>query len=1305
MMDAPNDHDHLSAPGSPTSLSSLATPPALGSLATTPRHVVDDEQDNDDLVHASPLSSKRARETSVDSDADSLAAPAGRSGSASPLGRLDDDDDDGNDGDNDARALFMDDGVPDLLPEEQVGYIQPLKDSAMVSDEIWYLLPSDWYDRWQKYCTRLASPNATTRQLGRSTEPGPIDTTSLLMNDGRQLLPDLVYDQDYVLVPERAWRALEKWYTCPSTPIARTVVRQGGPNDTVVEVYPPTFKLYVIAESMSTLEKPPILTLSRTTPMHDLRNAITDALDLSLGTPFHLYRLENDPLIASPFIAWSSIPQDTAERLTLDQNDDKSISDMALASSILLIDVDGARSSNNNNNNNNQANANHANGNASDTSSTSTNSSSIFGNTFHNLTTASSPPFSSSSTFASNHDMNWKASSPTTASSTVPPHRQRGTTGLSNLGNTCFMNSALQCLSNTEELTNWFLAGNYKNDLNRDNPLGMGGQIAENYGNLIEKLWSGTLSHVPPREFKQTISRFNPTFTGYQQHDSQELLAFLLDGLHEDLNRILKKPYIEMPDFDDKPDDEVAKTSWNYHKARNDSIIVDLFQGQFKSRLVCNVCEKVSVTFDPFMYLSLPLPIQKKRKTTVTYVPYDPSQHPKRMVITLDKDASISHLKSAVAKQMGVHDASTLLVGEIFSNKLYKVLPDYDMVSNIQMNDIIYVYQLPGPMPAAPPASTRRSRLRFNSSRFLSDDEHDDEHEKGSKAHDAAPFDGEKWLVFPVYCAVTPDAPETEDQDQNDPTSPVSFRRASFSRPSMSQFGSLMVLAIQAKDATSPEAIYTMIAKQVERYAIVKLFEEDKQSARQQEQANDDDDAMDVDPSSPRSPHSPHNPLIRTAAAVTAAGGRQLRPIQNLFTIKVCEPGYPEDLIPAGLSPIQPDSMIDLKERYEKEQKQQREYDQWLEEQKQQEQDSHGDNGDAMQLDASSTSPVSMSPEDEKDEKVDDDDTDYEDEVVGDASAAYTPDAPKSMIIEPPAKPAAAFGASSSVSSTLLASEKPKTTRPPRPAPHTIIRQGEGIVIAWTQKRAQEIFGAKSSSSSESSRGGGITLGNSHQALVNDDAWNDIENLGDPLAAAEAAEKGRNKQVTLMDCLDEFTKEEELSEEDLWYCPRCKEHQRATKKFDIWHLPDILVVHLKRFSHTRTLRDKIDALIDFPLESLDLTDRVLGVNDDPHPNDRYIYDLYAVDNHFGGMGGGHYTAYGRNFMDGHWYNFDDSHVTKVDQSDAKTSAAYLLFYKRRRQGQTTQDTASPATEDDAFSAAAVDIAIDANVPDELDEMA
>jgi ubiquitin carboxyl-terminal hydrolase 4/11/15 len=117
------------------------------------------------------------------------------------------------------------------------------------------------------------------------------------------------------------------------------------------------------------------------------------------------------------------------------------------------------------------------------------------------------------------------------------------------------------------------------------------------------------------------LQRFAPQFSGYQQHDSQEFIAFLLDGLHEDLNRVRVKPYIEIPDADDRPDNEVAEERWQIHKARNDSKVVDEFQGQYKSTLVCPECNKVSVTFDPFMYLTLPLPVIKPRNITLTFVP------------------------------------------------------------------------------------------------------------------------------------------------------------------------------------------------------------------------------------------------------------------------------------------------------------------------------------------------------------------------------------------------------------------------------------------------------------------------------------------------------------------------------------------------------------------------------------------------------------------------------------------------------------------------------------------------------------
>jgi ubiquitin C-terminal hydrolase len=107
--------------------------------------------------------------------------------------------------------------------------------------------------------------------------------------------------------------------------------------------------------------------------------------------------------------------------------------------------------------------------------------------------------------------------------------------------------------------------------------------------------------------------------------------------------------------------------------------------------------------------------------------------------------------------------------------------------------------------------------------------------------------------------------------------------------------------------------------------------------------------------------------------------------------------------------------------------------------------------------------------------------------------------------------------------------------------------------------------------------------------------------------------------ISLSDCFNLYTKVEELSEQDYWYCTKCKNHQPSTKKFDLWNMSPVLVVHLKRFSYSRLNRDKIDTIVDFPLKSLDMSaymiNKRIGVETK--------YDLIAVSNHYGSLGGGH----------------------------------------------------------------------------------
>jgi ubiquitin carboxyl-terminal hydrolase 4/11/15 len=150
------------------------------------------------------------------------------------------------------------------------------------------------------------------------------------------------------------------------------------------------------------------------------------------------------------------------------------------------------------------------------------------------------------------------------------------------------------------------------------------------------------------------------------------------------------------------------------------------------------------------------------------------------------------------------------------------------------------------------------------------------------------------------------------------------------------------------------------------------------------------------------------------------------------------------------------------------------------------------------------------------------------------------------------------------------------------------------------------------------------------------------------------------KSVDLQDCIELFLQKERLGPSDPWYCPRCKDFKQATKKFDLWSLPHILVIHLKRFSYNRYFRDKLDNLIKFPKDALEFNQFVIN----PKVGHQ-VYDLIGVVNHYGGLGGGHYTAYCKNAIEKQWYDFDDTRVSKTSAEATETTAAYVLFYQRR----------------------------------------
>ncbi|KAL8090012.1 hypothetical protein AgCh_039466 [Apium graveolens] len=598
-----------------------------------------------------------------------------------------------------------------------------------------------------------------------------------------------------------------------------------------------------------------------------------------------------------------------------------------------------------------------------------------------------------------------------------------GLTGLQNLGNTCFMNSALQCLGHTPKLVDYFL-GDYRREINYDNPLGMNGEIASAFGELLKQLWAPGATPVAPRTFKSKLSHFAPQFSGFNQHDSQELLAFLLDGLHEDVNRVKNKPYAEVKDSDGRPDEEVADEYWQNHLARNDSIIVDLCQGQYRSTLVCPLCRKSSITFDPFMYVSLPLPSTSIRTMTVTVMTTDGSSQQSSVTITVPKNGKLEDLNQALGSLCSIGVDETLLVVEVYNNKIIRYLEDpSDSLSLIRDEDRLVAYRLPKDFTKLPLIVFMHQQMEENN--FL-----------GKKTT--------RWKAF----------------------------------------GIPLLASCSIANGSDIRALYL---KLVDPYL---------------DPADNMIDNYDID--------------VSTA---------------NEGTTKLEDTSFLESAEGA----VTPNK---------------------------------------NSLDMHTTTDFNYYRADEK---------------------------------------GTGRGSEIEMNEQITCEVLPCRLN---------------VIVCWPENMVARRNTLLLSSLPETYKSGFFS-------------------------------KKPKESVSLYKCLEAFLKEEPLGPEDMWYCPVCKKHCQASKKLDLWRLPEILVIHLKRFSYSRFLKNKLETYVEFPVHDLDLSSYISFKSGDSSN----CYMLYAISNHYGSMGGGHYTAFihhGGN----RWFDFDDSHVSPISEDKIKSSAAYLLFYRR-----------------------------------------
>ena len=259
-----------------------------------------------------------------------------------------------------------------------------------------------------------------------------------------------------------------------------------------------------------------------------------------------------------------------------------------------------------------------------------------------------------------------------------------GKVGLDNIGNTCFFNSGVQCLAHMNCLVDYFESSNWKSELNTQNPLGMHGEMAIAFAELVHVIWKGEVVSFSPNKLKSVIGQFAHQFSGNEQQDVHELITFLLDGVHEDLNRRINKPMIENVFGNGTNDEETAEKSWYAHKLRNDSVIVDLFHGQLRSKLDCPRCKCTTTVFDPYITLSVPLvkpensssQQNRQKKLKITYIPHDFSQKYKFFILDIKGNENVYDIVDMIQQKVKTKKAVVLGRYDQVSNEMIWGLPN-----------------------------------------------------------------------------------------------------------------------------------------------------------------------------------------------------------------------------------------------------------------------------------------------------------------------------------------------------------------------------------------------------------------------------------------------------------------------------------------------------------------------------------------------------------------------------------------------------------------------------------------------------
>ena len=856
--------------------------------------------------------------------------------------------------------------------------------------------------------------------------------------------------------------------------------------------------------------------------------------------------------------------------------------------------------------------------------------------------------------------------------------------GLTNLGNSCYMNSSLQCLFATKELSDYFIYNFSENYINKKNILGSGGLLTLGYINLLLSINNTTNNrYYTPELFKIVLGLSSTKFEGNEQEDAHEFINYLLDVFHEDVNRVIDKPNNEEKNIkykNDMTEDEKSIIDWNNFLRRNQSVLIDLFYGQLKSSVICPLCKFKSINFNSFLSLELSINQEKNyHLINIEFIDYY-SESPtiNFNIILYNIENKVYFIRKKISNLLNI-DLLSFELAIIHKNKIIHIFDLNDEINSDIINIVAYRVN---PEFFYSKKNGRYNEIINNENNSINENNNENNNYINNKYR--IDFQNLEFNINKRKNEIIK-YNENENRSINDDLFSMNLLYQNNIGLDSTIFQRIIVENFtlkkgRSKNISFDEIIYLEKNKSCadiyfqifKKYIINIIFQSESSKERNnffniyKSEENETiirkkfnqyfgDINVDMRPSQldlinnfPKVPFILflQNEKYNVQELIPITNDINYQDELNIFydsinfeknknnqtrqynSIKKINREEPNEINKENNNNIYPqfDKLITdiLNANNEKNNSK-------INKNQQQGLKGGKDDNNNNDNNKSEESSEGENEESENSENNENNENEYYENIEN-----YDNDSTKEMNMNMDNESSISIESRSFSSQGGLNSPNMSPRRTPfKDSDEENIyklknekdENMDRLIIMWNRKYLKEIT-----------------------------RFADI-NLYD--ICDKIYEKSTNQGIKLEKLISEFSKEEKLDRDNLYKCEKCQQESEANKKIEIYHVPKILIIHLKRFNNNK----KINTFIEYPLTDLDINPFIQS-------NDKISkYDLFGVINHFGSLEYGHYTSYCFNYHDNIWYEYNDRIVNKIpkekEQDIIVNKNGYILFYRAK----------------------------------------